>query len=495
MSRVRRRGWARPSLSAALVALVAAASVGLNTDFRAPPRFDGAGHAVLAEALATGRGYREIDHPDEPRHDNFPPGYPAALAVLFRTYGRSWSAAHALSAGATVAATVAAWCWFRTMYTPDVALALGLALAGNWTWGRTGGSIQSEPLYMLLSQCAVLATVWAGRGGGPGRGTVLGGTLAACFLTRLIGACLALAAGLELLLRKRWSAALTAGLVATLVVLPWLAWMATAQRKTQAEYFVEGRFDDRVERLAVFYIQRLPDQLTGPIVEFGTVFRRSRPLRALVNAWAVVASGILTWGWARCLRSSRRRLAGLIAAVTLAVLLVWPFTEAGRFLIPLVPFALVGAVEGLAPLALWSGCRRPRAYAALAVLGASIPYAVYAVAAGRAEAQRRAYRDFDAACAWIAGQKVPVGPVLTRHPGEVFWLTGRRALEPTSNEPEASAAAIERFGVAFLLIDEDRYARAGKNPLSRFVERYSNRVRRVWSGESGGPAITVYEVR
>jgi hypothetical protein len=43
-----------------LLVITAAASIGLNTDLSAPPRFDGAGYAVLGEALASGRGYREI---------------------------------------------------------------------------------------------------------------------------------------------------------------------------------------------------------------------------------------------------------------------------------------------------------------------------------------------------------------------------------------------------------------------------------------------------
>jgi len=47
------------------------------------------------------------------------------------------------------------------------------------------------------------------------------------------------------------------------------------------------------------------------------------------------------------MRTPRRRLAGLIALFTLALLLVWPFTEAGRFLFPIVPFLLVGATEAL----------------------------------------------------------------------------------------------------------------------------------------------------
>ena len=121
------------------LAVVAAASVGLNTDLSAPPRFDGAGYAVLGEALASGAGYREISEPGSPRHAHFPPGYPAALALLWSFTGRSVVAAHVFSISCTVAAVLLAWRWFRTIYSPRLALILGLALALNWTWGRVGG--------------------------------------------------------------------------------------------------------------------------------------------------------------------------------------------------------------------------------------------------------------------------------------------------------------------------------------------------------------------
>ena len=93
----------------ALLAAVSVASVGLNTDLTAPPRFDGAGYAILGEALASGRGYREINLPDSPRHAHFPPGYPAALALVWRSFGRSDIAAHAFSMLCTTVAVLLAW--------------------------------------------------------------------------------------------------------------------------------------------------------------------------------------------------------------------------------------------------------------------------------------------------------------------------------------------------------------------------------------------------
>jgi hypothetical protein len=481
--------------SGLIVAVVGLASVGWNTDLSAPPRYDGAGYAVLGMALAEGRGYREIESPDPARHTHYPPGYPLTLAAVWRIAGRSVQSAHILSVACTVAAILAAWWWFRSMYTERVALAAGLALAANWTWGRVGGAIQSEPSYFLWAQLAILAATWAGRRDNPGRGVMLGALLAASLLTRHVGVVLVPAIGLDLLRRRRWSSLGAAGLSAAALTLPWIAWSAASRRPTQLDLLVGDHLATLVARQLVFYAQRIPDQLIGPVVEIGTVFANSTPLFVLVNTWAVAATGLVAWGWSRALRSPRRRLAGLIPMATLPLLWIWPFTEAGRFLIPLAPCLIIGAIEGLTALATRTRLARPRAWAAWAVLAASLPYPIYSVVAGRAEVRRRADRPFDAACDWIVRRGGRPGPVLSGHPAEVFWITGRVGLGPGSDDPRELASSIDSFGVAYLVVDERRYAGSPVSPLGDYVRRHPERVSRVWSQEAGGTTVSIFEVR
>ncbi len=228
--------------------------------------------------------------------------------------------------------------------------------------------------------------------------------------------------------------------------------------------------------------------MVGPLVEIGTVFR---PRWAwAVTCWAVLATAVLAVGWCRACGSSRRRLAGLVPVATLPLLLVWPFTEAGRFLVPLVPMILVGAVEGLAIMRSRWRPGRSRRWAAGLVLAASVPYTVYAAATDRAGVQRRLQEPFDAACSWIVKDATRPGPVLTMHPAEVFWQTGRPALAPDRDDDPAIAAQIRRYGVAYLIVDEDRYAREPSSPLGRFVIRHPDRVHCV---EDRDRRVTVYE--
>src|SRR5262249_20579440 len=122
--------------------------------------------------------------------------------------------------------------------------------------------------------------------------------------------------------------------------------------RTQADLLAPGAgtWSGRIAGQLIFYVQRIPDQMTGPFVEVGTVFRGSPALAILARGWAVLATAVIAPGWVRARLRPRRRLAGLIPLCSLVLFSAWPFTEAGRFLVPLIPCLLIGAVEGLTVL-------------------------------------------------------------------------------------------------------------------------------------------------
>ena len=236
----------RPFHQGLLIALVAAISIGVGLDLSSPPRFDGAGYSVLALSLLSGKGYHEIDRPESPRHAHFPPGYPAFLALLWSVTGKSAPAAHALSAGCTLAAVVLAWRWLRRVETSRVAFLCGLSLAVNWTWARNGGSIQSEPVFLLLTQLAVLATLAVRQGATRMSAVGLGLLFGACILTRHVGIAFVAALGLDLILNRQTRTAMIAGLTAFGIVLPWVVWLALVRENTQVGLLAEGSLSIRV---------------------------------------------------------------------------------------------------------------------------------------------------------------------------------------------------------------------------------------------------------
>lgn len=501
--------FAGPWLGAFLIALVSGLAIALQTRLDAPPRYDGAGYATLATALLEGRGYRAIDHPDAPRHVHFPPGYPGFLASVWSATGVSNRASRLASMACAVGATLAAWLWFRRMYSAPAAMAMGLALGLNWAWSRTGGGIQSEPLFMLLVQFAILVAAGRSPRRWPPRGLGLGLLLGAALLTRHVALGLIGGILIDQATRGKGRAAVFAAGVVALMVAPWVVWVASfGGGESQAGLLVKGGrsvFGSLVAQ-GVFYIERIPDQLTGPFVEVATVFGGSTTVRAAAWAWAAIGSALIIVGWLAALGDPRKRLAGLVALSTFGLLLVWPYTEAGRFLIPLIPCLLVGAVEGIVwaakqARASWTP-HRLQAVAAWLIFCAGLPYSGYAIATAERRSRVEDQRAFDSACLWIKDQANRPGPVLTRHPGEVFLQTGRRALEVSTSErpgavdadPAAVARLIEHHGAAYLLIDDARYANAPPSPLDRFVRERPDRARLVFSAKDRHGEVRVYEV-
>ena len=469
-------------------------NVVLNTDFKAAPRFDGAGYAILAEALATGRGYREISGPNAARHDHFPPGYPVVLAGIWWFAGRSVIAAHAVSATCTVAAVLLAWTWLRAIYPKKLALLLGMAVAFNWSWGRIGGSIQSEPLFMAVEQLAVVMAVLAQCHGGVSAGIKLGIVLGVAVLIRHVGICLCVAVLLNFALCRHWKELLASALTIAIVIFPWMSWLILVRRHSQISLLVQDGLYVQLVRQTWFYFQRLPDQVIGPFVEVATAGRSPSYFAVLASFWALVATSTLVYGWTSMLQVCRCRLASMIGFLTLGLLLIWPFSEAGRFLIPLLPFILLGLTEGLARLLKQVPLRQSRYYAAVLITGISIPYSMYAIVCHRAQAQRERHSDFDAACRWILNSAKRSGPVLARHPGEVFWQTGRLAVEPDASDPDSIDHLIAHLGVTYILIDEERYLSQGLNILRQYVERFPNRVRLVWGTRHAHTGVEVFEI-
>jgi hypothetical protein len=477
--------WKRAGRGA-LLTLAAAVLIGVSTDFRGTPRFDGAGYALLGQSILTGQGYREIARPGMPPHDHFPPGYPLVLASLWSLTGRSVLAAHLLSYACTVAAVWLGWQWFLRLESRTEAVLLGLALAVNWSWVLIGAAIRSEPLYLVLS----LAVLNLARHKGLRVSVLLGLLLGCCVLTRHVGASLALAILIDRGLSRRWREATAIALSSALVVAPWVVWLVSVKRNSQASHLGLNGLGQRVASQALFYARRIPDSLTGPFVEVATVFGQSRAVSIVATAGAIVVSGVILFGLVRTLRSPRRRLAGLVPLVTLPLLLVWPFTEAGRFLIPLVPFLLVGANDGLrAVVGFVRRGRYSRSVVPFLIVFAALPYSLYNLSPSRFEARSREHADFDAACSWISREANRPGLVLARHPGEVFWQTGRQATEP-AGELDALEHQIQAAHIAYLVVDPDRYANAPTTPLARLVAERPGAVRKVFDGP-----VSVYEVQ
>ena len=467
---------------------------------RAPPRFDGAGYAVLARSLASGQGYREIDHPDRAPARPLPARVPGRAG---RCSGGRPAAARTRRPMACRSPAPSARPWrpgagSGRSIRPGSPWPLGLALAVNWTWDRAGGAIQSEPLFLLLGQLRPCS-----RRSGP---AVAAGLVAGLRPRRSPGGlhpdparrrrprgggrpstALRSAGG-----RPRWR---PAACIVAVLVSPGSPGSRVVRQTPRSGLLAQGRACRRWSPAGGVLPPAAPRPVHRPV-------RRGRhglPApgvargrgQCLGGGWRPACS---VCGWVRALRTPRRGWPGWSRFSTLALLLVWPFTEAGRFLIPLVPCLLVGAVEGLAVPAAVAGSGGP------AVVGVggwswplSLPYSAYALATGRAGGPAADSRRFRRRLRLDRPRGDRPGP--RPDPAPRRGLTGRPAATPWPRRPSrrgARARSPRHGAAAYLLVDDDRYANAPANPLSA-RSRGTTRGGSAWSGvcrERGGRVVS-----
>ena len=65
---------------------------------------------------------------------------------------------------------------------------------------------------------------------------------------------------------------------------------------------------------------------------------------------------------------------------------------------------------------------------------------------------------------------------------------------PGDTDADAIARVVDAYHGAHLPIDQDRHANAPTSPLARFVTRYPERARKVWSRGTDRSALTIDEV-
>ena len=129
---------------------------------------------------------------------------------------------------------------------------------------------------------------------------------------------------------------------------PWVAWQAAGRGRDPGGACCSGSIGSRLAgRQVVFYARRMPDQILGPAVEVATVFAGRGRCRGdgdrASRCWPRRSS---SWAGSRGREVAPASPGRAGPGGDVPAPAVWPFTEAGRFLVPLVPFLLVGCRRG-----------------------------------------------------------------------------------------------------------------------------------------------------
>ena len=495
-------------------------------------RHDDAIYASTARAIYEGRGYRLVDLPGSPPQTKYPPLYPAVLAALW-TIQPSFPDNLILLKTFTLAcaaAFVAASYLYLTRFgylTRGVALAACLLAATAHYFADYTTSLMAEMLFGLLS-VALLWRLDALRQSpreGVGADLLTGLLLALPFLSRSIGVVFI---PVGLLLLRGWGRPYRrVGLVAALLVLPWIGWTLRAAMASRGDP-VEGYYTDYLG----WWMSFGPPVL-GRVVGYNA-------LKLLVNTAALPAEGVgafltglhplamvlpmLCAGLVGLTALARRLTHGealpwLIAGYLLVVL-VWPWHPV-RFLLPILPalagFVLVGLGDLVRPRIGAVGTIRLGVLLVLVCAIANVwdltsrsilSHRHGAPAVDAAEVPAR-WADFEDTFAWVRANSNESDVLASGSDAMLGVYTRRKAFYPIvcsplsyiyglpSNQDDAdfdhSLSALRLHRPRYLVLTAGFHGEADFRAwVDRLVAAYPERVKRVHTGDD--PRFVIYQL-
>ena len=402
-------------------------------------------YLILSKSLAAGQGYRSLNLPGQPVNTHFPPGYPAALAVLwrlapafpgnlglFRLFNVACMAVAAVGTAHFLASRGVGQRW---------ALGVGVLTATSVPLLVLGNLLLSEPFFLalLLLTLAALERFSAPsphRVSSPVvRPALLGVAIGLCILVRTHGIVLVPAMIVVLGAQRRWRDAAVVSACAILCLLPWQLFTARHGHSLPAPLL--GGYDSYsawwVRGFHEYGWSMLPTTLSRTIPQAAQMFAALfSPLRTGAAPVTLLALAVLTGagiaGWWKRMPVTILFLGGYLAIVA-----VWPF-QPSRFIWGVWPLVLVllvlGAHAAVVDAPHWH--RAVRVLVLASCCWAGVGYASYEVRGIRgrwwSSIPRAAVDHITFAVAWTRANTAPGDIVSTEDEGSVFLYTGRRTI-------------------------------------------------------------------
>jgi 4-amino-4-deoxy-L-arabinose transferase-like glycosyltransferase len=320
---------------------------------------DEAHYIIVAKAIATGQGLRDIHTPGAPPFAYPIPLFPLALAPIVARFDYDLIPLKLFVAFTGVLALLAVFALFRRLLDPTRALVLTALVAITPQIVSFTHQVMTEIPYMALSATALLLLIAAAKSDRVfGREAVLLiGTLTAAVLTRSIGVSLIAAACAYLLidgagaLRERLT---RSALVALLTGGAWLAvnasmlnrmtYVRELEHGTGGAPVVEGTAASRIAHRVAWNLPRFASAGAETVVY--PTFKQRMPRAVAVKALVIALCGV-GFVFAAILRRSPLEY---YAVFYIAVLVVYDPANAGnlrRYMVPIVPLFLYYALRGL----------------------------------------------------------------------------------------------------------------------------------------------------
>ncbi|HEU4561747.1 MAG TPA: hypothetical protein VFS20_28235 [Longimicrobium sp.] len=439
---------------------------------------DNATYMALAKGLAEQGRYVDMWDPSLRAHTQYPPLWPAFLAVLWTVGLRGWMVMKVVVLLCSVAAVGLSYLWLRRTTTPGLAFGAALILAiAPGVLDLSHWELSDQPAWVLAMLAFWASTHLAGapererdqveRHHGLWLGVFVAGVVLGNFI-RSAGLPLVVAAAAWLALRRKWRDLGVLMAVFLPLAIAWWWWgkVNGAPGYTSFLWYKDPYipalgtvgFTGVAERM-LLNVQRYTDYHLNIVLLWNSTvgYLVTVPFCLLAVA-----------GWARRLRTPG--LAEAWVPLYVGLLLVWPSTWSGeRFLLPLLPLMLCYAGEALRDAA--GLLRVPPLRRAVPLAGGvlllilSLPGVGRVVTEGRECSARYAagdtvpcmnpqYTDF-LKLAEMAEGKLPAGSVVLSRKATFFYaLSGYQSRTyPLSASPDTFFAFARQSGANYVVLD------------------------------------------
>ncbi|MDX1622499.1 MAG: hypothetical protein R3199_00760 [Gemmatimonadota bacterium] len=460
---------------------------------------DNAAYYALTKALGEGRGYVDLVHPGAPPETQYPPGFPLLLVPLYWLSGGSMMA---LKLGSIAAGGVLLWAVWA-LARRDPAVPGWAAAAAVWLVGLY--PVFLAYTHWVLSDMAftaiVMVALWAfadghapsdQEGGEEPGGEIDPRWIGACaiavaaFYVRIPGAALLLAAAIVPAIHGLWKRAGAAAAVAVLGTLPWILW--TRQGPPETGGYLDQLLASNPQNPespsigAAGLVGRVLHNVGHyATVELPRLFWPADPPDAIVLLALPVGAGLIVYGAVRAIRTRGIAVADAWAAITLALLAVWPWIG-DRFFLTVVPLLWLYTLVGMDHLSrrvadtVWPARIAAAALAAVLLAGAALQAPdrwkrLRDYLDGRDLAGYSArWQDYFLAAEWV-GDNAPDAVILARKPSFAWYWSRRPSLVyPFHGDPDRTWEFLREHGVTHILLDPGTELFL-RQTLRRHVER------------------------
>ncbi len=495
---------------------------------------DNAVYLILAGSLARGTGYRSVYLPEQPEHTQYPPGFPATLAVLEKISGRMnifldkvlvvvsgvlamfivyrlcglWFAMTAAAAGAGKNSRAWSSDGNRLLQPGWLAMALIVSIPMLIKYNHY---ILTEIPFLSVSMAAVYFLLRAEDMGGVNYWAGFACAIAG-FLLRTAGIALVLGVILLLAFRKQYWYLAVFVVVFLAVFVPWeiRAIRAGTGQSYFEQFFAKNPYIPDFGRAGVKdFVVRIGENA----VKYFAAVIPQQLCAVLQPGWfsvgvGVVLSGLMVLGFAVVVRVWT--IVETYFVFAFAVLFGWPSLWAGeRFFLPVAPLAVMYIVAGLC----WLEHRLRRKYLAAAVVGVLVVVNMVALALAARKSvgdnirylagDRYAgysldWRRYFECIEWIRDNVPEDRVILARKPEFVYLLSGCRSFcPPFTGDQAAVKAAIEKCD--YILFDNFYWTNLFRVFVAPVLKQDMDRFRYVFktekpvffvlraSGRPGGP--------